>query len=336
MTPSDDRSPESLARRADELAAANEWAELHEFLSSLDRDLLLDRRALASRFGEALYHTDRVEELGEFARAFEAAARSRADVPGILWAVAAAGNAAFQLGETEDARSRYERLVELAEAEDDDEMLAKGFNNLGALATLRGQPDEALSYYQLAQPLYERLAHTEGTAQLKHNQSISYRDLGCLDDAVQSARQAIALAEEIGNEPLVIVTSLGRTETEIRRGDVAMSRELIDRVFPRAEATGNPHFEAEALRIRGLVAKSASPPDPESALDDLGEALEKLAAVRRPLLEAETERDRAEVLLETGRADAAESSFRRARRIFASIGADAYAREVEERLDRRR
>lgn len=333
MTPSD-LSPESVARRAGELAAANEWAELHDFLSSLDRETLLGRRTLASHFGHALYHTDRVEELADFARSFEQAARRRSDVDGILWAIAAAGNAAFQLGETETARSRYERLVELAEAEDDDEMLAKGFNNLGALATLRGKPDEALSFYQLAQPLYERLAHSEGTAQLKHNQAISYRDLGCLDDAVGSARQAISLAEEIDNEPLVIVASLGRTETELRRGDTAMSRELIDRIFPRAEATGNPLFEAEALRIRGLVAQAASPPDPESALEDFERALERLATIRRPLLEAETERDRADVLLETGRTEAAEESFRRARSIFRSIGADAYAREVDDRLDR--
>lgn len=326
--------PGSVARRADELADANEWGELHDLLSSVDREALLSTRKLASRFGQALYHTDRMRELGEFAREFEEEARRRADAGGILWATAASGNAAFQLGDTGTARSRYERLVELAEAEDDDEMLAKAFNNLGAVATLRGRPDEALSCYQLAQPLYERMGHTEGTAQLEHNQAISYRDLDCLDDAVESSRRAVALAAEIDHEPLTIVASLGRAETELRRGDVALSRELVDRVLPRAESTGNPLFQAEALRIRGLVLRHADPPDREAALADLEEALRRLEGVRRPLLEAETERDRAEILLECDRTGEAARSFRRALDAFESIGAESYARDVEARLDR--
>lgn len=326
-------SPDPLARRANELAEENRWDDLHELLSSTDRERVVGGRTLAARFGEALLHTDRIEDLAGFADEVEAAARERCDIPSLLWALAASGNAAFQLGETDTARARYDRLVELAEAEENDEMLAKGFNNLGALSDLRGDPERALSYFQRAQPLYERLDQATGVAQLKHNQAISYRNLGRLRDAVDTSQQATELARNLDHRPLVVISVLGRIETELRRGQVEFCQQLLERVTPDVEAAQNPVFEAEALRLHGLVRAAAEPPELEAALSDVDDALTRLEPVRRPLVEAEVRRDTAGILRSMDRTSEAAEHLRRAVEIFEAIGAEKYAREAQEALD---
>lgn len=325
----------AAADRADRLADAGEWEELYRELREDDREALLAHPTLAYRFAEALFHTGRMKSLAEHAEAWERAARSRSDPSGLLKAINLAGIAAFELGRTDVASSRFERLMDLAEAEGSTDMMARAANGLGSVAVLKGDHDEALAHFRLAGPLYERLGRVRGLAQLHHNSGICFRDLERFDDAVRSFRRASELAESIGYGFLAGLSRAGRAEVELRRGNVEFGRQLAEHGLDEIRAVGDPISEAEALRVLGL-AKAAVPSDRDQGLADLREALHLARDTDSALLEGEIERDLADLLLEaddrTDRLDEGRRRLERAVELFENVGADAYAADTREKL----
>lgn len=320
----------SLRRAADERAAADDWDGLRELLAAEEPGTLLASPALSYRYGEALYHTGRLDELGDFARQFEEAAREAADTGAVMRALNLAFIGDFERGRIAEARERCESLLQLAQADDDPEMLGRAANNMGNLTHLTGLFHEALTYYRLALPLYQRMDAVRGIAQVHHNLGISHRDLGDLDEAADAYRRAATLARQLGYRPLALLASLGRAEVEALRGDPA-AEPMAERGLASARELGNPAFEAEASRVLGLARAAAG--RPEEALDTLAEAVAGSREAGHRLVEAEAERDRGRLLLRSGRDAEAREALTTAVEIFRDMGARAYAREAERELE---
>lgn len=325
-TPLDD----TLRSKAESLADAGDWAALHELLRGEAQTDLLADDSTAYRFAESLYQTGRMVELASYAAAYEEAARGAADPDGVMRALNLAGIAAFERGDPEGARSKFDALMELAEASHDEEMLARAANNLGAIANLRGRRHEALAYYNLAIPLYQRLGQARGIAQTYHNLGLSYHDMGRFDESVASYSRAVVLAEEIEYRPQVAMSTVGRAEAELRRGDVPLARRFAERGLELARSAHDPISEAEARRVRGLVRAAGG--ERASGLADLEAARTLARDTRHALLEAEIERDIGLQHLGAGQAGEARANLEAALTLFDSLGALAESRAVREKL----
>ena len=320
--------PDSLRNRAASLAADGDWTALQELLRSEPTPVLLADPRLAYHAAEALYHTGHMAELAEFAEAYERASREAADVVATMKALNLGGIAAFELGRTSEAEVRFDLLMELAEAEGDQDMLARAANNLGALANLKGRRHEAIAYYNLAIPLYAKLGQVRGLAQSHHNLGMSYRDLDLLDDSVEEYKRSVVLAYRIDYVPLVAMATTGRAESELRRGDGELARELAARGLQAARDVGDPISEAEALRVCGLTYAKSHGGDLDKARGDFEAALELARATGNALLEAEVERDLGRVEQADARPAEAVRLLESAHERFLALGAVAAARDV--------
>lgn len=324
--------PSDLRDRADRLAEQGRWAELHEALDAVGEEgVLAAGRALAYRYGEALFHTGRMEELSVWADRCEEAARRDSDVGGILRALNLAGIAAFELGEVDRARERFEKLMELAEAESSNDMMARAANGLGSIAVLAGRHDEALSIFQLAEPLYARLDNVRGLAQLYHNHGICFRDLGRYDDALDAYLRASRLADDIGYDFLAGMTAAGRAEIELIREDTEYAQRLARRALETVREVGDPISEAEALRVLALAEAQAGGSRAE-IVGYFESGLELARETRSTLLEAEIERDLGSFLVGEGSPEEGRERLERAVEIFRRVGAAGYAEEARETL----
>jgi len=322
-----------LRARGEELASAGEWSALYDLLSDREWSEILSSPALAYRFAEALYFTGRIKELAAYAAEYEATARREVDAAGLLRALNLAGIAAFELGRVDEARDKFESLLQLAEAEDDVGMLARATNNLGAIANLRGSPHDAIAHYQLAIPLYQRLGERRGLAQTHHNMGISYRDLGLLRDAISAYGEAAALAEEIGYQPLVTTATVARAESELLRGDRELALQLVVRGLTAAREQADPISEAEALRVRALMWVDNGEESFAAALADFHTAETLAGDAGNKLLEAEAARDCGLALLRRGASEPARRHLLRAADLFAALGATAEETAVRGSLE---
>lgn len=322
---------DTLRSTVESLAGAGDWNGLYELLRDETYGDLLTDGDTAYGFAEALYHTGRMGELSAYATAYEEAARGASDLDGIMRALNLAGIAAFELGDTVGARARFDSLMELAEASHDEEMLGRAANNLGAIANLKGRHHEALAYYHLAIPLYQRLGQPRGIAQTYHNLGLTFHDMGRFDDSVLSYLRATVVAEEIGYGPQVAMSTVGRAESEFRRGDAPLARRLAERGLELARSVHDPISEAEALRVRGIVRGAGG--EDAAAIEDLELARHLARETGNTRLEAEIERDTGDLYVSAGRESEARASFETAVGLFESLGAAAAAGAVRERLE---
>lgn len=325
------RDFDELARQADALAEEGAWQELHDLLAPTE-DELLSRPAVAYRYGEALYHTARFRRLESFAGDLEDRARDDADPRAMMKALNLGFVARFEQGRVEAARSKGEALLELAEAEEDGETLAKSANNMGLVHSLVGDWSRAISYYRLALPLYEREGRARGLAQTHHNLGNAYRYLDRLDDADRQYRKASRLAEEIGYPFMTTMNTLGRADVERLRDETELALRLVERGLEQARAVGDPVSEADGLRIRALV-RASDPDERGDALEDLRRARELAEGAGSDLLVAEIDRDTGVVLGELGRVDEARELLESAVTSFADLGARMESERARGHLD---
>jgi tetratricopeptide (TPR) repeat protein len=318
--------------KSDGLADDSRWSELFCFLEGVPGAERVDDAHLAYRYGEALYHTGRMGLLASHAQAFETAARRARDVPALLRALNLKGIAAFELGVPDEAREAFEALMELSEAESDDDMLARAALNLGALANLQGNPADALAMYQLALPLFQKLGQTRGLSQTHQSLGMSYRDLEKWAEAEDAYREAMRLGTGFGYAPIVAMAAIGRSEVQVLRGDPHAALSLVEWGLQLSRQLGDPISEGTALRVRG-TARAATDRSPVlRARGDLQQALALARSTDNLLLEAETLRDLARTADLITDTESARQHYEDAAKAFDRLGARHSVREMQDRI----
>lgn len=322
----------ALAEKADTLAEQGEWGELYAALAP-EESKLYSRPHMAYRFGEALYHTARFDRLQSFAGKLEESARDSADPRTMMKALNLAFIARFEQGDVTAARHKGEALLELAEAEDDDEILAKSANNMGLVYSLEGDWSQAISHFQLALPLYERTGQARGLAQTHHNLGNAYRYLERLDDSEESYRKASELAQGIGYPFMAAMATVGRADIKRLQERHDMARGLAERGIARARSVGDPVSEADGLRVRALIRASGEERD-DTALDDLRRARELADDANASLLVAEIDKNAGVVLMDLGRLDEARKHLESAVSTFENQGARMEADRARRHIEK--
>lgn len=321
---------DDITARTEALAAARRWTEACDLLAAAAIETILGHETLAFRFAESLYYTARFPDLARYAVAYEESARRSSDGLGVMRAINLAGIAAFELGRMDEARQRFEALMGLALAERHEEMQAHAANNLGTIASLRGDHEAALCHYGRCLRLYERLDQVRGVAQTTYNQGLTYSELGRFADAVTQFDRAIALSESIGHTSVVVMARTARAELEVRRGDAGLGRALADRAIELAREIDDPVSIAEALRVRALATSGVL----SAALDDLARAEELASETEQALLGARILRDRGRILLGAGQHAPGTRCLDEATERFAALDAAGEVRTIRAELAR--
>lgn len=241
------------------------------------------------------------------------------------------GVACFGLGELDDATAAFSDALDLASQNDDLLLLARASNNLGMIANMRGQHEEALGHYRLAVPAYQRVGQPRGLAEGYHNLAITYRDIGDLEQADESERRAIEYAAD-GNLPrLAAMGRIGRAEIALRRNDARLAEMTARMAADELARLGDPWHEADARRVVGVAAGVQG--HLEDALAAFERALDIARARGHSLNEADTLRDRALLLLRQRAQDLGLADARNAIEIFRKLGATGEYEALERQFE---
>jgi tetratricopeptide (TPR) repeat protein len=236
----------------------------------------------------------------------------------------------FERGETEAARSLWERVLELASHADDHDLVAKSSNNLGVLHTLQGRPEQAVAAYARARAAFHRLGDRRGLAQAHQNLAISYRESGFTGEADSHFRAAMEHARASDSPDI-----LGRAEEEralllLLVGDIEMAEAAARRAIDRLDAIGDAVGRAEALRVLGQVHLAAG--RHAAAVQALEEALDQARTASASLLEAETLATLARLHDRVGEDEQARQLGAEADAVFQRLGASAWGDRLRNRL----
>lgn len=224
------------------------------------------------------------------------------------------GVAHFALGELDEAERAFYSAFALGRMDGDDLLLARALNNLGLIANIRGKHPEALAFYRMAIPSYQRLGQPRGLAETYHNLAITYRDLGDTQRAEDCERRAMEFARQASNDRLVAMAQLGLADLRLLQGDAAFAEAGARRGAEVFASIGDAEGEANALRVVGVAATALG------KHEVAGEALERAVALASAqgyaLVEAESRRASAQLALARGDVQGARAAAHAALEIF--------------------
>ncbi len=325
--PGDVRALKSALER---LEGERRWSEIRDRVAGLDQGELTADPKIAFLAGEAFVHLGQMERALNLVLAAESEFRARHDAVNLLAALNLAGAVLFELGDLKGAEERFSDLLELAREQADDEMSGRATNNLGAIASLRGDHERALSLFRLSLPAYQKTGFLVGLAQTAHNLGIVHRDLANWRDADRAFQIAFRRARQLGDERLAAMARVGRAEVSHRRGDDKYGRAEANHALETFMRIGDELGHADALRLLGNIA--AAQQDWDAAQRYFDEALNLARSHANPLLEAEILEGRGELHAAMGRGGLARADLEVAAAIYRRLGAAKRQGETEARL----
>ncbi|HEY0038436.1 MAG TPA: HD domain-containing phosphohydrolase, partial [Longimicrobium sp.] len=227
------------------------------------------------------------------------------------------------------AAELYERANELGRQAGDEVLIGETEQNLGILANIRGDHDEALQRYQSALLHLERAGSVRGRISSLNNLGMLHVDLQQLEQADEYFQRALQICEEVGDVVHAGVVHINRAELFLVRGELDRARASCDEGFEIFSRLDDERRQAEALKFYGVIYRESG--KLHLATIHLQRAVE-IARNDNPLLEAETQREMARVLRLQGRNRQALEALNRSHALFTSLQARPDLAEVDSRV----
>ena len=312
------------------LAKASAWPGLLDLIHPLATDPARLPGELNVLYAEALVRLGLNHEAYEWLTRCEAVILRAGDHYFHRHALNLLGVALFGLGRLDDATQALSKALDLANTAADLLLFARAANNLGAIANLQGRYDDALSYYRLSIPAYQRVGNRRGIAETHHNIAVTHRDLGQLDQADDQERMASDFAAKQVAPRVLVMSRIGRAEVAMRRGDLTFAEMAAKQAIVEAIALDDPINEADATRLLGTALSG------QSRCAEALEAFERALKIGRErnhaLTEAETLRDRSAMHAAGGASELAMNDIQKAIGLFEQLGVRAEKERLLEQL----
>ncbi len=220
-------------------------------------------------------------------------------------------------GALAEARQDFVRAVELARA--NRELGARVEQNLGVLANIQGDFEEALVRYRRSLDAYQAARDEHGCAIVYHNLGMTSTDRGELEQADRYFQQCFEIARRTGDANLQGLCLVNHAEVHLTRGrfsDAHRAAEAGLALFDRLDAWSE---KAEAYRMLGMVYRETG----RTALAEsrLRSAIDLSVSAGSPLNEAEASRELAILYQGMGRNQEALSLLNAAHRLFRRLDA---------------
>lgn len=161
------------------------------------------------------------------------------------------GVALFELGSVEKAAQCFQELLGVAARRGDQLAEARAAQNLGAVATLKGQAAGALRWYRRAVAAYRRAGHKAGVAEVLHNLAIVCRDTGDYVHAGRYVRRAEQVARGLGDRRLAAMASALAAEINLRQSAPRVATTQALAALRLFREVGDISGEADALKTMG-------------------------------------------------------------------------------------
>jgi tetratricopeptide (TPR) repeat protein len=318
----------AVVLKARSLAAAGHHAAVVEYLDACDRADVEDSPTLALLYGIAQARLGRHDAGLRWLKLALDQARKRDEHAVERHALNARGAIALVSGRIDEAADYCTQALMAASRDGDHATTGRASNNLGIISGMRGRYAEAISSWELAIAAFHRAGLRQGVAECQANIAIAYRYQRALDRSLAAADEAVAEAQQSGDETLFATTLRGRAETKVQRGEIEPARRELDRVREIRGRLPDPVGEAEDLRVAALILLA----DGQIARAEkaLREVMGRAELHGRPQLLAEGTRDLALVLRAAGRQAEAWTTARAAKAAFARIGAEGEIRHFAE------
>lgn len=240
--------------------------------------------------------------------------------------------AGFELEQAayDSARSLFSAALELGGS--NARLRGRIQQNLGVLANIRGDLDEAFAHYQGALSAFESSGDGQGMALVYHNLGMISGDRRKWEDADRYYRLSAELAASQGDVQLRGLCLLNHTEVFLALQQYSSARQSAEAALQVFDELGSADGKAAAYRFLGMLYRETG--EPALAEARLKGSIDLARDGAFPLEEAESLRELALLFQQTGRNQDSLRSLDHAHRLFRRLEANLDVVDVASRASR--
>ena len=238
----------------------------------------------------------------------------------------------LQRGALDEAGRAFSRALELAATAHDEPLSAMIAQNLGIIASMRGDLHAALEHYAASLVTYRTAGLRTYLGPVLNNMGLVYTQLHQLDEAQAAYDEAVVHCAASGDVPHRLLALINSTDLWIARGDIDRAASLCGTVLAEATAASDNRALAETYKHLGVIARMRGHLD--EAERQLTSAFE--SAMRREdlLLAAEAAREQAELYEMMGKNPETLQALTLSHRLFTRLRAQRNLADLQERVSR--
>jgi putative nucleotidyltransferase with HDIG domain len=236
----------------------------------------------------------------------------------------------WQRGFLEEAEPLYHEAGRMARVAGDERLVAMVEQNLGVIASMRGEMAKALHHHTTSLDRYRSLGLREELARQLNNLGLAYTSLGRSSEAEAVYHEAQAIARDCGDSWTRLMVEVNTVGLLIGRADYDEARRRCDGILSDAKEIQETRVLAETYKFCGVIARNTK---------ELSEAEKFFVlafdhAMQREdlLLAAETAREQAELFLILSRNRDTLKALSLSHRLFTQLKAQREIADVTRRL----
>jgi HD-GYP domain-containing protein (c-di-GMP phosphodiesterase class II) len=235
-------------------------------------------------------------------------------------------------GRLELAEQLYESAARLCEEVGDLQLAAIIGQNLGTLANTRGDLPTALVHYDFALKHFRKLDDSRGAAWVLNNMGMLHIDVEEWAAAELCFKSAEMHARKINDNAIVGKIAINRAELYLKKQNFEQARQCCDQAFEIFSQLASHTGLGEAHKYYGILYRETG--KAKVAHLQFSLALELARSCENPLLEAETESERARAFLNECAYQSALQSLNRAYSLFGDLDARREIMDLGQRLEK--
>lgn len=236
----------------------------------------------------------------------------------------------FGLGRLDEAEELFERVQRLAVPVGDLKLEAIAHQNLGTVASIRGDLELALERFKASLASYEALGETSYVGPLLNNIGRLQAELFDDVEAEGTLVRARQLCEDQGDRHHLIIIEVNRARVMLRAGDAMKALRTAEDARALAAEAGEDRWLGEILLVSGMSHQRLG--NPEIALGFLDRAAELSRKREEPKILADVILEQARALRAIGRNRDTLVRLNEARQLFERLRAKRDLANVGERF----
>lgn len=237
-----------------------------------------------------------------------------------------------QRGMLEEAAQLYTAASQAAREANDLKLAAMVDQNLGIIASMRGDLPLAIHHYEASLTSYRQVGADDFVGKLLANMGLTYTRMEQWDEADRIFQEALANCAACGDVSTALMVEGNRAEILIARGRLTDARLVCERVLRRATALRDSRAIAESQKHLGVIARESHQTEP--AEQYLRNALASAITREDLLLAAEVAREQAELYSGLRRERETLQSLNTSHRLFSQLRAQRDLADVGRRMRR--
>jgi putative nucleotidyltransferase with HDIG domain len=235
-------------------------------------------------------------------------------------------------GDLDDAGRLYGVALRQASLAGDERLEAFISQNLGIIASMRGDLHGALNHFGSSLVTYRSVGLREHLGPVLNNMGLVYTQLDLLDEAQAAYDEALVHCDAAGDIPHRLLALINSTHLLLARKELGRAQALCEMVIAEATAVGDQRSLAEAWKHQGVISRMRG--DHASAEKQLTAAYDDAMRREDLLLAAESVREMAQLYELMGKNRETLRALSQSHRLFTKLRAQRDLLDLKRRVGR--